>query len=73
MLLGGECDAGLSPWREIQFPKPTPQVVKRAFPRDDGTEEVQTELFFVTSKGNTNFNPRKIAEEFMDKVQEFQK
>ena len=55
------------------FQRQSPQVVKRAFPRDDGTEEVQTELFFVTSKGNTNFNPRKIAEEFMDKVQEFQK
>ena len=55
------------------FQRQTPQVVKRAFPRDDDTEteEVQTELFFVTSKGNTNFNPRKIAEEFMDKVQIF--
>ena len=51
------------------FQRQSPRTVMRAFQRDDdGVEEVATEHFFVTSKGNANFNPRSIAEEFMDKV-----
>ena len=51
------------------FQQKSPRTVTRAFQRDHGgVEEVATEHFFVTSKGNTNFNPRSIAEEFMDIV-----
>ena len=66
--MGGERDAGESPQCEADFPTGTFPVT-RAFQRDDdGVEEVATEHLFVTSKGNANFNPRFIAEEFMDKV-----
>ena len=51
------------------FQRKSPRIVTRAFQRDDsGVEEVATEHFFVTSKGNANFNSRSFAEEFMDKV-----
>ena len=32
MLLGGECDAGLSPWRETQFPKTIPTSGQEGVP-----------------------------------------
>ena len=51
------------------FQRKSPRTVTRAFqPDDDGVEEVATEHFFVTSKGNANFKPTSIAEEFTDKV-----
>ena len=32
MLLGGECDAGLSPWRETQLPKTIPTSGQEGVP-----------------------------------------
>ena len=51
------------------FQRKSPRTVTRTFQREEGgVEEVATEHSFVTSKRNANFNPRTIAEEFVDKV-----
>ena len=62
--MGGERDAGYHLNEGPKFQRKSPRTVTRAFQRDDsGVEKVATEHFFVTSKGNENFNPRSIAEE----------
>ena len=46
------------------FQRKSPRTVTRTFQRNNGgVGEVAAEHFFVTSKGNTNCNPRTIAED----------